>query len=142
VRGRAWETQLDYWHDQYRRDRRAFIVHTHPKVKKVGGRLIYEKKAPPDYIGVASGRGVCFDAKSTKAERWPFSSLAQHQARDLEANQENGGISFVALQMPAGRFVVPWEWLGPLYWEGDRRSLKADDLDVAMGADGWIGWLE
>ena len=151
-RGRPWETKLSLWHQDYLRDRRAKIFQTNPKVKIIKGKAIYEKKGPPDFVGVAGGRAVCFDAKECRASRWPLAALADHQAKDLEAHAVNGGVSFIALRHLGKASVLPWTTLGPLWWawrDGTAgrgaASLTVDqvaELGIPMNDDGWIDWVE
>lgn len=141
--GKAWEAQLDVLHQRYRAHRLGVIHKTHPPTKLINRRLVYVAKGPPDFIGNALGRPVAFDAKDCQNSRWQFSGLKRHQALDLEANQVNGGVSFIALRLAGEPWVVPWTWLGPRWWGDGKRSLVAADLDEGwrMGWFGWIGWL-
>lgn len=148
-RGSSWERQLELWHRDYRRDQVAFVVKCNPPIRVLPhGKFAWRGKGPPDFFGVAGGRAVCFDAKDCNTKRWPFkdgrASLKPHQARDLEANQVNGGTSFVALRFNGKPWVLPWILLGPLYWNGPLKSLNdrgVREIGIRMGDDGWIGCL-
>lgn len=150
-RGGAWETQLEHLHDRYRRDRRAVILRAHPAVKVLGQRGkaftgVWASDGPPDFIGaLGDGRAVAFDAKDTHGARFPFSMLARHQARDLEAVHLAGGVAFIALRFGGQPYVLPWAELGPRYWrwtetKGAPASVTPSawwfPFDVA--GDGWL----
>lgn len=73
------------------------------------------KKGPPDYLLVSpAGRPVLFDAKSTKATRWPVSLLSAHQYADLSRFP---GLAGVYLRLPTGDRWVTMDDLGPLWRE-------------------------
>lgn len=146
IRGAAWERRLELAHDRYRRDGLAVVFRTPPVVQMLGspdrqGRFTahFRGYGPPDYVGIAAEVGaVAFDAKSTSTERLRLSAIPAHQARDLEAVQLHGGISFIALSSAAGDWVLPWLLLGPLWWawsadQSRRASLGEQDLR-ALGA--------
>jgi recombination protein U len=158
-RGKPWETLLIWWHDLYLRDGRASITKADPPIimrsKMVYGQFkaSYAKRGAPDFSGVVmhEGRGVavCFDAKRTKAKRFPLKAIEAHQAKSLDDWQACGGFAFIALESPHGRYVLPWKKLGPLWHRWKRKeaprggaSLGAAELAEVgrpMNDDGWIG---
>lgn len=158
--GAQWERILAYWHRRYRRDELAWIIHCHPRVKRIKelgkGRFIgaADRAGPPDFAGaIDGGRSVVFDAKSTTRTRWPLSDLAAHQAKHLEAAHRRGACAFVLLRMGATAYLLPWSALGPAYWrwaEGNAKrgeaSLTAEDCEqmgIAIDAHpASAGWLE
>lgn len=142
-RGKGWEARLNAFHEAYRRQRRALVFQAHPPA---GLRA----KAPPDFFGVCRGRSLLFDAKSTRVNRLDFGRIANHQAVDLEAHHQHGGLSFIALDLGARSFVVPWGSLSPLWWGWRERVSRQASVNrnwlwrfgVEMGPDGWIDWAE
>lgn len=166
--GKAWEVTLDQRHDEYRRDRRALLVHTFPPIRIlsriVNGafRACWLGTGPVDYFGAVAprGRAVVFDAKSTEAERWRLSELPRHQASILETAAVVGGLSFVALRFDGvglGRreFVLPWSELGPRWkaWTSTKRapaglaSLSIGDCqeighEIVTVPGDWLGALQ
>lgn len=153
--GRAWEARLLAWHHAYKKAGEAFVVQAPPPVKMISkpvkGRFMaaHMKEGPPDFVGVALRRAVCFDAKHTEAARWPLSELQPHQARDLDAASKAGAFAFVALEFEGQGWVLPWEALGPAWvaWAAGRArrgqaSLSAHDI-AALGIpmDPKEGWL-
>jgi len=149
ARGKNWEAILDAWHHQYRRDKRALILRGHPPVKmlskNVNGkfRACFAGTGPPDYVGVASGRMVCFDAKDSRAARFPFSSLKDHQARDLSATDDHGGLAFIALRLRGAPSVVLWSELRADWWAWRRKESRVASClgGIPMQSDGWISCL-
>lgn len=148
-KGATWERRLMFWHAEYRRDRRAFVVKCNPPVYMERGCLRWAGKGPPDFIGVAGGRAVCFEAKDCSTGRWVFrdgrGSVAPHQAKALEAAATNGGLAFVALRMGRVGWVIPWTMLGPIFWDEEMVSISAkriSEIGIRMTDDGWIDWAE
>lgn len=153
-RGKAWEAQLIAWHHAYAKAGLAFVVQAPPAVKVIGkpdrGRFLacWSKSGPPDFAGGALGRPVVFDAKHSDAARWPLKNLEPHQARDLNTATKAGALAFVALRLPDGAFVLPWETLGPVWmrWgrgeaeRGDSSidATRAAELGLPMNEDGWL----
>lgn len=153
--GRAWEARLLAWHHAYKQAGQAFVVQAPPPVKMISrpvkGRFMaaHMKEGPPDFVGVALGRAVCFDAKHTESSRWPLQDLQPHQARDLVAADRAGAFAFVALEIGGEGWILPWSALGPAWvaWATGRArrgeaSLSPDDI-AALGLrmDPDEGWL-
>lgn len=71
-------------------------------------RAFPEKKGTVDFIGIAQGRSIAFDAKSTeKPTRFPLDNIEEHQINYLRKHQDQGGISF---------FIVEFSKLGEVYY--------------------------
>lgn len=146
-RGGYLETQLDFRHREYRRDRLAWVAHAHPEAKIVDGDLIFSKKGPPDYFGiVAPSRPVLFDAKETGRASFPFGGLSPHQAMDLEAAMLAGGCCFLVLYFTKLSLyrLAPWEELGPMWWAWAEKTSKTasvrhdDPILVPMEGADWL----
>lgn len=167
-RGRNWERHLVQLHEHYAMREWATVFQTTPPTLRVGDGFRNVGVGAPDFVGVALGRPVLFDAKECSGKRWAFSNLVKrarrkglpgsdHQARALQSWQDCGGLSFIVLRMGGqwGRgFVVPWSNLGPAWWQWrdarisggpkSRASIDRDWCDVyawPMKADGWIDWI-
>ena len=87
-----------------------------------------------DYIGVYKGRGVAFEAKSTKSKTsFPLSNIVDHQYQFLKNWKKNGGISFIIVEFYEYKeyYVLSQEqleewWFGA-YTLGDRnKSIKIE----------------
>lgn len=129
-------------HRQYRRDSRAWVIKTEPR-RAMNGRFLAE--APPDFLGVIEGGTcVCFDAKMTDKERFYFSEIKDHQAKDLEAVHLRGGIAFIALLYRGTPYVLRWSDLGRQYqaWRrGGAASLSAGEIEKmgrVMNGHDWL----
>ena len=100
-RGKAFETAIRMSNDIYRVRGMGVIHKTDPpiqiqKIEPPNKVIGFKKdKGLPDFIGMAHGRGIAFEAKKT-AERtsFPLSNIKPHQMEDLEQWQQNGGVAF------------------------------------------------
>jgi recombination protein U len=147
-RGKGWEQQIRVWNDRYRKEGRAWVCRTSAGIKQIGpskgGRFqaCYAAEGPPDFVGVADGRPVVFDAKDCTGRRWYLSQVKPHQARALEAAQKAGALAFVALRFGGDGWVLPWKALRPLWLDKAVASLTVADMnDLALVMDGQ-GWLQ
>lgn len=140
--GAGWEAELRSWHRKYRAAGLAHVVKVDPPVKQVQqlgkGRFVgvVTQKGPVDFIGVAMGRPVAFDAKRTDKPTFSVSIIPEHQRRDLDRWAEHGAFTFIALRCSAGRFVLPWEHIRAVSGAMDPRVRGTE-----MGEDGWISCL-
>lgn len=104
-RGQAFEHLIEATNKQYHRKGRATIqkvpvpwkVFYDRKTKR--SRAIPEKKSTVDFIGIANGRAIAFDAKSTRERtRFPLANIEDHQFQFLKSWKDNGGISFILVE--------------------------------------------
>ena len=150
-RGAALEEALEYQHHVYRSagiaDIRKLPTDWHVTARRgVGAERAWAavpaRKSAVDYLGFlmdGTGRHVGVEAKQTAADRWPLSSLPEHQRAYLAAVDRAGGVAGVVLWW-TGRGVlwaVPWAALAAEMAAG-RRSLRfagGSPLAVRGGAD-------
>jgi len=96
--GRALEDDLTRFH------LRRADIYAHKNNPDIGRG----KKGPPDFTACVNGRGVLFDAKSTREETWPVSLLKPHQATALERFRSAGGVAAIYLRLATGDRWVTW----------------------------------
>jgi recombination protein U len=112
-RGKAFEKLIQFTNQQYKLKGWALIdqvpipiLITSAKGKEVKG--IKTGKSTVDFIGLAHGRGIAFDAKSTKeTTRFPLSNVHDHQVNYLKKFKEQGGSAF---------FLIHFEKLQETYF--------------------------
>lgn len=104
-RGQAFEHLIEATNKQYYRNGMATIqkvpvpwkVFYDRKTKR--SRAIPVKKSTVDFIGIVDGRGIAFDAKSTRERtRFPLTNIEDHQFQFLKSWKDNGGISFILVE--------------------------------------------
>lgn len=142
--GHQWERCLEAQHREYMAARVAMVHKTQPTKRGAA----YTAKAPPDYMGtIRGGRSVAIEAKHTDATRLPLSAIKPHQARDLTACHELGGLAFVALRIGGKGYALSWAWLGPVWrrWQAGTgtASIKASELEhlPELGGEYGADWL-
>ena len=93
--GSELEAYLSQVHDAYEATERGVIMRAHPKVAGRPGFMRIIEKGGTDYVGVAHGVGVAFDAKSTDdPASFHLDPKAWRQSQLLSRWQRNGGVGF------------------------------------------------
>ncbi|MFV0503705.1 MAG: Holliday junction resolvase RecU [Lachnospirales bacterium] len=62
--------------------------------KRLITKAYFESKSTVDYIGVAQGIPICFDAKETSHNRLPLQNIHKHQIEFMENFEKQNGIAF------------------------------------------------
>ncbi len=57
----------------------------------------FEKKSTVDYIGVAQGVPICFDAKENDVDTFPLHNVHEHQAKFMTDFKAQGGVAFLII---------------------------------------------
>lgn len=91
-----------------------------------------EEKGTVDFIGLAKGMPIAFDAKSTESKTsFPLKNIKPHQIHFLEQHEKQGGISFLLVEFSTMRqiYYFPFRFLKDFYEEslqGGRKSIPYD----------------
>src|SRR5579875_38202 len=128
-RGMAFEYLIEYTNRQYQAKGIAVIqkIPTPVKMIRRGAQIVSafpERKSTVDFIGVAGGRAIAFDAKSTRLyTRFPHGNIEQHQYEFLWEWQTQGGIAFVLVEFSTLHevYVMPFEILQK-FWVAMKRG--------------------
>jgi len=120
---------LNHTNDMYRAKKLALIQKVPTPINPLrlngGDRTItlayFEQKSTVDYIGVAQGVPVCFDAKETGRKSLPIQNIHAHQIEFMEDFQAQRGLAFliVHFKLTDEYFYLPFEVLKE-YWLGSR----------------------
>ena len=108
-------------------------------------RAYFEKKSTVDFIGVAGGLAVCFDAKETKLLNLPLKNIHPHQVEFMEKFAAQGGASFLLVSFKAKGevFVLPigelskWHRLAA---KGGRKSIPYGEFDRSLLVESHSGF--
>lgn len=137
--GRAFEMAVEVSNAYYQKKGWAVIqkVPTPWTVQRRGKQIISafpEKKSTVDFVGVANGLAIAFDAKSTKNRtNFPLQNIEQHQMMFLQRFHEQGGRAFFLIEFAVFRetYLVPFAAM-MRYWEAalgeGRKSIKYEDM--------------
>lgn len=136
LRGSMLEELINFTNDWYRQ-KGIGIIQKIPtpitpvqidKKKRTITLAYFEKQSTVDYIGVAQGIPLCFDAKETKLKNLPIQNIHAHQIAFMEEFQRHRGVAFLLVSFTSLEefFFLPIETLKP-YWEkaqnGGRKSI-------------------
>lgn len=142
LRGSGLEETVNFTNEQYRKKGLAVIQKvptpiTPVKIDKENKTITlayFEKQSTVDYIGVAQGVAVCFDAKETKSKSLPFHNIHEHQTEFMREFEKQGGEAFFLVYfkdydeyyyLP---FLLFWALREKCRTEG-RSSIPKDDFD-------------
>jgi len=145
-RGAALEELLEWQHARYAAFGVALIhklpTDWHVTRKVVGGWAAFPaRKSLVDYVGLlldGTGRHIAVEAKETAGDRWPFTSLPEHQREYLDAVWRAGGVAGIVLRWARHGvlWALPWAELAEWLRRGDRAVRYRADRDHAVrGAD-------
>ena len=87
----------------------------------------FEKKSTVDFIGVAQGIAICFDAKETQYKNLPLKNIHEHQIEFMEAFRKQDGISFllVSFKKEGEIFFLPCETISKYHREAQKGGRKS-----------------
>ncbi|MCL1788581.1 MAG: Holliday junction resolvase RecU [Defluviitaleaceae bacterium] len=136
LRGSAFEELVDMTNQLYAQKELAIIQKIPTPITPVAvdnkSRTItsayFEKKSTIDFIGVAQGLPICFDAKETRQQNLPLKNIHAHQIEFMEAFRKQQGVSFLLVHFMAKSevFLLPSEELAKFHKEalaGGRKSI-------------------
>ena len=136
LRGSTFEELINFTNERYRQSKLALFQKIPTPITPVkmdgGSKTItlayFEKQSTVDYIGVAQGVPIAFDAKETAGKSLPLQNIHEHQMEFMEEFQEQRGLSFLLVHFSAvgEYYLLPFETL-KTYWEnaakGGRTSI-------------------
>lgn len=134
-RGAALEDLLEWQHNLYQSQRRAFLYRNGTQGKIRGGKAILVRSRP-DFSGMLTcmgGRYVSFDAKLTASAHYYHPTERLHQLKDLWEVHQAGGISFLLISLNLERTFLIW----PDYsWENAQKfSIRLDQMTSWEGCE-------
>lgn len=106
-------------------------IDTPKTILKDGG--FYKKKSTVDFIGIAYTLPVAFDVKSTRiTTRFDLNLISEHQFVFLNNFHEQGGVSFILLNMVLLKewYVLPFLMLKRHWIEAERGGKKSIPYEV------------
>lgn len=136
LRGSTFEEIINFTNERYRQERLALFqkiptpitpVRMDAETKTIT-LAYFEKQSTIDYIGVAQGVPVAFDAKETAGKSLPLQNIHAHQMAFMEEFRQQKGLSFLLVHFSAvdEYYLLPFEIL-KRYWEnaekGGRKSI-------------------
>ena len=136
LRGSSFEEIINFTNERYRQSGLALFQKIPTPITPVRmdeeTRTItlayFEKQSTVDYIGVAQGIPIAFDAKETAGKSLPLQNIHAHQMAFMEEFRRQRGLYFLLVHFSAADayYLLPFETL-KIYWEnaarGGRKSI-------------------
>ena len=142
LRGSAFEEMIDLTNQLYIQKGLAVIQKVPTPITPVAvdnkSRTItsafFEKKSTIDFIGVAQGLAICFDAKETRQLSLPIKNIHAHQIEFMENFRKQQGVSFllVHFQTKGEVFLLPSEDIAKYHaaaLAGGRKSIPYSEFN-------------
>ncbi|GAB6107041.1 Holliday junction resolvase RecU [Fusibacter bizertensis] len=87
----------------------------------------FEKKSTVDFIGIAQGVCLAFDAKETTLKSLPLQNIHLHQIEYMRDIDAQGGLAFIIIHFKFNDeyYLVPYEIIHQFYYAkaGSRKSI-------------------
>ena len=142
LRGSAFEELVSLTNQLYRQHGLALIQKIPTPItpievdnqKHTITKAYFEAKSTVDYIGVAQGIPICFDAKETQYKSLPLKNIHPHQVDFMESFIKQEGIAFLLVNFKtfSETYFLPWDQFKKCYSrskEGGRKSIAYDEFD-------------
>ena len=154
LRGSTFEAMVDMTNEAYRAHHLALvqkvptpIVPTKLDQKtRTITQAYFDKPSTVDFIGVAQGVPICFDAKETNRKSFPLTNIHPHQVSFMQAFARQKGIAFTLVRfafcdetfaLPIGKLTPHWEQAR----KGGKKSVAYQAFDRALLVSSKDGYL-
>lgn len=145
LRGSMLEDSINMTNEMYRKKGIALIQKIPTPIKPVRinkenrniSLAYFEKKSTVDYIGIAQGVPICFDAKETNGKSLPLQNIHDHQVDFMADFQKHEGISFLIVYFRKydEYYVLSYDKLIEYYNKiksGGRKFISYEEFDKNM----------
>lgn len=89
-RGKVLENYIMRWFDQINRLTQAVAIRLEVNKVSAGGKIVYQKKQPFDFLILSPNGTMAFDAKECKAKKMYWSKVPEHQKEALTKLHQQG----------------------------------------------------
>lgn len=134
LRGSELEEMINITNDLYLKEGVALIQKIPTPItpiemdqeKRVIKLAYFEKKSTVDYIGVAQGVPICFDAKETMKTAMPLQNIHEHQVEYMENFKRQNGVSFFIFYYKSVEkcYLVPLEKYLEIVKDNTKKSIS------------------
>lgn len=105
LRGASLEELINVTNEKYREKKLALVQKIPTPIKPIKidketrhiTLAYFDQKSTVDYIGIAQGYAVAFDAKECAKDTFPLANIHPHQVEFMKEFEEQKGISFLIL---------------------------------------------
>lgn len=134
LRGNSFEELINRTNEIYKKNNLALVQKIPTPIKPIQldnknhtiSLAYFEKKSTVDYIGIAQGIPICFDAKETSRKSLPIQNIHEHQIEFMDKFEQQKGISFLLVHFLFNDtyFYLPFKNLKDA-WENSKHSRKS-----------------
>ncbi|MEE5989920.1 MAG: Holliday junction resolvase RecU [Firmicutes bacterium ADurb.Bin354] len=142
LRGSVLEDMINRTNEKYREGALALVQKiptpiTPIKMDKGTSQITlayFDQKSTVDYIGVAQGVPICFDAKECATDTFSLQNIHDHQVKFMEDFERQEGVAFFLISYTK-KDIYYYLRLSDLmpFWkrahDGGRKSFRYDELD-------------
>lgn len=139
LRGSELEEMINMTNEMYRKEGIALVQKIPTPIKPIEmdkehkkiTLAFFDEKSTVDYIGVAQGVPVCFDAKETNEVSMPLKNIHDHQVEYMIDFKNQNGVSFFIFYYKKvdKLFLVPIEKYLELVNQSDKKSISYKEFD-------------
>ncbi len=144
LRGSALEDMVNRTNEKYEQSHLALVQKiptpiTPIKLDKASHQITlayFDQQSTVDYIGVAQGVPICFDAKECRTDTFPLSNIHEHQVYFMEEFENQEGVAFILIHYTERQlmYYLTFRQL-MIFWrrmkDGGRKSFRLDELDMS-----------
>lgn len=140
LRGSALEESINFANEKYRQRGIALLQKVPTPITPVQidretrtiSLAYFEKQSTVDYIGVAQGVPICFDAKETAQKHLPIQNIHAHQIAFMADFRAQRGLAFLLVHFTAldEYYLLPLETLERFWQQAQRGGRKSIPLDA------------
>lgn len=159
LRGSSLEENINFTNEKYRQRGLALLQKVPTPItpikidqeKRTITLAYFEKQSTVDYIGVAQGVPVCFDAKETGHKNLPLQNIHQHQIEFMADFRTQRGLAFLLVHFTSldEYYLLPFETLERFWFDaekGGRKSIPLEAFDekykIQKTGNGLLHYLE
>ena len=131
LRGSALEDLINFTNEVYRKRGLALLQKIPTPITPIQvdnqahtiTLAYFEQQSTVDYIGVAQGLPLCFDAKETSVKNLPLHNIHPHQMTFMEDFLAQGGLAFLLVHFTHNDtfYFLPYDIL-KTYWDAAAQS--------------------
>lgn len=135
LRGSVLEDIINFTNERYQQQGLALFQKiatpiTPVKINPENGQITlayFEQHSTVDYIGVAQGVPICFDAKETSKKHLPLQNIHQHQVDFMRDFSKQKGVAFLLVHFTTidEYFLLPLEILMEYKENADKGGRKS-----------------
>lgn len=140
LRGSVLEDIVNFTNDRYKQQGLALLQKiatpiTPVKINPENGNITlayFEQHSTVDYIGVAQGIPICFDAKETALKNLPLKNVHEHQIQFMQDFAKHNGVAFLIVYFTNldEYYLLPIEILLHYKKEADNGGRKSIPYDA------------